>query len=74
MNILIEAQGLQHYFYRTHFYKTHFYKTFKDFFKRTRYDLIKKLYCIDNGIKLLEIKYNEIDDIESILKKNNIIT
>ena len=69
MNILIEAQGLQHYFYRTHFYKT-----FKDFFKRTRYDLIKKLYCIGKGIKLLEIKYNEIDDIESILKKNNIIT
>ena len=61
-------QGRQHYKY-----VKYFYKTFDDFLKRTRYDLIKNLYCIDNGIKLLEIKYTEIDKIEEILRKNNII-
>ena len=61
LNMLIEAQGVQHY------------KSIKYFGgqeklnRQQRKDQIKKDYCSANNINLLEIKYD--DDLESIIDK-----
>ena len=58
-NLAIEYQGEQHY--RDNGY-------FKDRLDAIqRRDLVKKKYCIENGIELLEIKYTELKNIEAIL-------
>ena len=58
-NLAIEYQGEQHYrdngFFSDPYDVVH---------KR---DLIKKQYCIDNNIELLEIKYTQLKKIEAIL-------
>jgi len=60
---LIECQGIQHEeWQRTWMAK---YK----FEKQLEHDKRKKDYCKKNGIKLIEIWYNEIENIEEILKK-----
>lgn len=59
----IECQGKQHYEPVDHF------GGIKKFTLQTRLDLIKKNYCKDNGIYLLEIPYWDFKNIESILKK-----
>lgn len=60
---LIECQGIQHEeWQRTWMAK---YK----FEKQLEHDKRKKDYCKRNGIKLIEIWYNEIENIEEILKK-----
>lgn len=33
-----------------------------------RHDAIKNQYCIDNGIKLLRIKYPEFERVEELIK------
>jgi Zn finger protein HypA/HybF involved in hydrogenase expression len=62
---LIEYQG------RQHFEQVNFTNT-KDRFSDIEYtkqnDLIKKQYCKNNNIKLLEIPYWQINDIEIIIK------
>lgn len=69
-NICIEAQGIQHY--RREYMKiNNKYNTWftndklLDIQKR---DIIKRRYCKRHNIKLIEIKYTEIDNIESILQ------
>ena len=62
-NILIEYQGEQHYKPRKKFGG-------EEGFKNTVIrDNIKKQYCKNNNIKLIEIPYTEIKSIGDILKK-----
>lgn len=63
-NILIEYQGEQH----ERFIKG-IHITKKNFEKQLEHDRRKKLYAINNNIKLLEIWYWDFDNIESILNK-----
>ena len=58
-NLAIEYQGEQHY-RDNNFFKD----TLNSIQKR---DLIKRQYCQDNKIELLEIKYTELKNIEAIL-------
>lgn len=60
-NACIEYQGKQHYFI-----STLFDKTTKSFEERQIRDQIKKKYCENNNIKLVEIRYDE--DIEKKLE------
>jgi len=60
-NICIEFQGIQHYEPREFFGGE---KTFKE---RKFLDNIKREYCKDNNIKLLEISYKDFKNIEDIL-------
>lgn len=58
-NLAIEYQGEQHY--RDNYF-------FKDRYEVIhKRDMIKKQYCIDNNIELLEIKYTELKNINAIL-------
>ena len=54
LNIIIEYQGEQHYSFNKHFHRTQF-----NFIKRIHTDLTKKIYCRENGIEFIEIKYDE---------------
>jgi hypothetical protein len=62
-NIVIEYDGEQHYFGwgRTKI------KQSKEYYQYN--DSIKTKYCLDNGIKLIRIKYTDFKNIESILEK-----
>lgn len=62
-NILIEANGKQHY------ESIEFYGGEKMFELRKKRDKIKREYAKKNNIKLLEIPYWDFDKIEEILKK-----
>lgn len=62
-NLLIECQGEQH----ERWIKG--WITKKDFKKQLEHDKRKRKYAIDHNIRLLEIWYYEIDDIEDILVK-----
>lgn len=63
-NIMIEFNGMQHY------------KPIKFFGGREAYeylqirDKIKKQYCLENQIKLLTFKYDELNQIELLLNNN----
>lgn len=60
LNICIEYQGKQHYSPVSEFGGSERYEYTK------RNDLIKKEYCINNGIKLIEVPY-WVDDVEKFL-------
>jgi predicted RNA-binding Zn-ribbon protein involved in translation (DUF1610 family) len=62
-NIIIEFQGKQH------FKPVPFWGGLKSFKLSQKRDKLKKEYCKEKNIKLLEILYNQIDDIDLILKK-----
>lgn len=65
--MLLEFQGLQH-FRKMEYSQNEV--TNNDKFERTKLtDAIKKQWAIDNGYRFLEIRYNEINNIEEILKK-----
>lgn len=65
IELLIEYQGEQHYNpYIEHFGHVKNYK------KIRRNDNIKKIYCEENNIKLLEIPYWDFNEIENILIEN----
>lgn len=64
-NLCIEFQGIQH-FKSINFRHSGNYTDLK---AQKRRDFIKKDYCKNNNIKLVEINYNEINDIENILEK-----
>lgn len=67
-NCFIEFDGIQHFKIIDHFGG---YETFVD---RKIRDTIKTNYCKENNIRLIRIPYWDIDNIESILKKElNII-
>ncbi|WP_456364137.1 hypothetical protein [Priestia aryabhattai] len=61
-NVVIEFHGIQHKRFTPRFHKTE-----ADLFKQQKRDLIKRNYCNRNGIKLIEIWFNEMDKIEEIL-------
>lgn len=65
LKMLIEYDGIQHYeevsFSNDKSLGEENLKTVK------KHDLIKDKYCIDNGIKLVRIKYTDYDKIENIL-------
>lgn len=61
-NILIECQGIQHQEYRKGFHETK-----KDFEKQLEHDRRKREYAKQHNIKLLEIWYYDMDNIEDIL-------
>lgn len=65
-NILIEFQGQQHS------YPIDFFGGEEAFVKLKHRDNLKKEYCRNNNIRLLEINYNEFDDIREIIE--NFIT
>lgn len=63
INMLIEFDGIQHY-------EAHEFFGGEEAFEKTKIrDEIKNEYCLNNNIKLLRIPYYEIENIESILKK-----
>lgn len=63
-NIIIEFNGIQHYKEVKHFHKKN-----KGFERQKERDKKLKKWCEDNGIKLLIIKYTQINEIEEILKQ-----
>jgi hypothetical protein len=67
-NLLIEFQGMQHKKYHKGFHKEK-----DDFVKQIEHDRLKKQYCLDNYINLLEIWYDEMDNIEEILNRELLI-
>ena len=62
-NILIEYQGEQHITYKSGFHKT--YETFE---RQKEHDRRKREYAKNHNIYLLEIWWNQFDDIEKIIK------
>lgn len=63
---LIEFQGRQHYFKTT----GSWVETEEDFQNRLKRDEIKRTYCKDNNIPLIEISYREIDKLSVEYIKN----
>lgn len=63
----IEFQGQQHYDAVEHFGGE------KAFHIRKRHDLMKKCYCHEQGIRLIEIRYDELDTQEAVLLSEIII-
>jgi hypothetical protein len=53
LNICIEYDGIQH------FNPNHFFGGFSYHTKLKRHDEIKTLYCINNKINIIRIRYNE---------------
>jgi len=68
-NCCIECQGIQHY--PKEFKKSHFaqldWTTNDQLIAQNKRDKIKRNFCKKNKIKLIYIKYDEIDKIEEIL-------
>lgn len=62
-NILIEYNGKQHYQYVEFFYDSE-----EDYEYRLKCDEIKRKYCEEKGVRLLEIPYTEKDNIKQILR------
>jgi hypothetical protein len=62
-NLCIEYQGIQHYL------PVELFGGEEQFKKQQLYDDIKRKYCLDNNIKLVEIPYMDYDNIEIILTK-----
>jgi hypothetical protein len=61
-DILIEIQGQHHYF------PVNKYRKALIVHNKTKYhDSLKKQYCQDHNLKLIEISYKEFDKIEDIL-------
>lgn len=69
-NILIEYQGKQH-FECVYFSKKNENKELleKNFIQTQNNDRIKKQYCIDNNITLVEITYKQLRQVSTILSK-----
>lgn len=63
LNLCIEFDGEQH------FKPIHYFGGVRGFNIQMQYDKIKNDYCQINNIKLLRIKYNEVDNINSILNQ-----
>lgn len=63
-NAFIEFNGIQHYEFTPAFHKTE-----EGFNRQIERDKRVKEYCKRNKIKLIVIKYNQIEEIENILNK-----
>lgn len=64
-NLIIEFNGKQHYVTVPHFHREK-----SDFLKQKRRDQKLRDWCKDNNINLLEIKYDQIDNIKEILSNH----
>jgi hypothetical protein len=62
LNICIEYQGIQHY------EEVEFFNKVRSFESQKNYDQIKRNYCRNNNIKLIEISYLDYKNIENILE------
>lgn len=60
LNVIIEADGPQHFTYNKHFHKKR-----EDFLKAKERDRWKNSYCLAHGIKLYRIPYWEFEYITS---------
>ena len=69
---VIEYDGQQH-FKPVSFGSKNEEKVLKNFKEGQKRDKIKNKYCEDNGIKMIRIPYTKFDNIEQILRENNII-
>ena len=58
LNIIIEYQGEQHY------HPTRWYKNQDSFEEVIERDNLKREYCIENNIKLIEIPYSDYDKLD----------
>lgn len=59
----VEYNGQQHYNYIPYFHAT------KDAFYNQKYrDKLKKIYCMERGITLIEIPYTQLNNLEAWLK------
>jgi hypothetical protein len=67
LNLLIEYQGKQHYELVNFRNKMSDDKVYKNFEVIKIRDHLKKEYCKNNNIPLLEIHYKDFKNIESIL-------
>ncbi len=64
LHTLIECQGIQH------FEPVEFFGGMKQYRKQLEHDKLKKQYCVDNDITLLEIPYTYTDeDIEEMFQR-----
>ena len=64
LQLAVEYNGEQHYKYIPFFHKN------KEAFYNQKYrDEIKRIRCRDLGIKLIEVPYTELNNIENYLKK-----
>lgn len=61
LNLVLEFHGKQHYV------SDDFFGGISKFLVRAKCDIIKKHYCLNNGIHFLEIPYWEKDNIEEII-------
>ena len=70
-NFYIEANGIQHYkeIHKNSKYKDENRHTDKDLDEIAYRDSIKKKFCLEKNIYLLEIPYTEIGHIENIINK-----
>lgn len=64
-NLIIEFNGKQHYQEIRYFHQNK-----DDFLKQKRRDQKLREWCKDNNINLLEIKYDQIDNIKEILSNH----
>jgi hypothetical protein len=67
-NLIIEYQGLQHYAPVDFAGKGNLWAEENSNYTQKN-DIIKKEYCKENNIELLEISYKDFDNIENILSK-----
>jgi hypothetical protein len=67
-NVLLEYNGEHHYKYLEYFHKTK-----EEFDEQQKRDQIKREYCKQNNIKLIEIPYWDFKNIEKILDKELLI-
>jgi very-short-patch-repair endonuclease len=61
-NTIIEYHGIQHYIRNSFFHKSD-----TDFINQVERDKMKKEYCIENNINLIEIPYQQLFNIEKII-------
>lgn len=64
-NTIIEFNGIQHYKRIPYSHKTE-----EDFQIQVERDKRLKQYCRKHGVKLITIKYNQVNEIKKILKYN----
>lgn len=63
LSIIIEVQGQQHYEKSSLFHKSD-----NDFMKQKKRDNDKRLFCEINAFTLIELKYDEVNKWQEILK------
>jgi len=71
-NLCIEYNGIQHYRPIDFSGKRTYKQMITKFLNNIKRDNIKKQYCIDNGIRFLEIPYWDFDKIEELIMSKTV--